>query len=387
MITHWRNPLLLAIIAIMAISLGSQRGLADNAQAAYRLRPGDTLQIAAPGEPTYSGAFLIGTEGAIVFPEGVVGPVRVAGLTLGEAQSALAKALAEYLKDPLITLSLSKFRVAVAGEVKTPGSYEMTAGETVMEAVTRAGGTLRDPALVRIELKRASGEKLLLEPREFLRNGDVSQNLILQPGDEALVGTGGLGDEYKVSGAVKSPGAYPFWKDAPPRALDALQTAGRWTEEANPRKALLIKKDGRQLPLDLLALDSKPAEAGNLLLEPGDEVFVPRKNLQISVQGGVNNPGEYLIEEGTTFLQAIGKAGGPRNDALLKECAVVRTRPQYARISVDLEKVLRQGDMQANPVVQDGDVLWVAERENKGPKRDGFAIFRDIVGPLLWLAF
>jgi len=253
-----------------------------------------------------------------------------------------------------------------------------------MDAINRAGGAKREIALARVELTRATEEKILLEPQGFLEKGDNSQNLLLQPGDEVLVGRSELGEEYKVSGAVKFPGSYPVSRTQPPRLFDALEAAGRWTEEADPRRALLIRKDGGQTTIDLSALDSQPGNILNLPLAAGDEIFVPRKTTQITVQGGVNNPGEYLVEESTTFLQAVGKAGGLKSDAILKECVLVRAKPQGKWLQVDLEKVLRKGDMKANPVVQDGDMLWVAEREPARPRRDAWDVIRNTIAPVLW---
>ena len=379
---------ILLLTAAMLLGLLAQPWSAAGDEATapgYRLRPGDTLEVTVSGEPSYSGPFLLDSTGTIIFADGSAGTITVAGLSPAEAQDRIQQKLAEYLRDPVVAVRVSKFRVLVSGEVQNPGSYEINAGETVMDAITRAGGAKREVALAVVELRRASGETLLLEPRTFLETGEESQNRLLQPGDEILVGPSGRGDEYKVTGAVKLPGVYPLPRTQPVRVVDAIEAAGRWAEDADPRRAMLIKHDGTQLTVDLAALSSQPGNPGNTLLEAGDEIFVPRKTVQITVQGGVNQPGEYMVEEGTTFMQALGKAGGPKNTAILKQCVLVHSKPQNSWTQVDLEKFLKKGDMGANPMVQDGDILWVAEREGPKQGQSFFDIMRNTVGPLIWL--
>ena len=60
-----------------------------------------------------------------------------------EAKTQLIQTLSQYLREPMVSLRISKFRIGVAGDVKNPGSYETTAGETVMDAILRAGGANR----------------------------------------------------------------------------------------------------------------------------------------------------------------------------------------------------------------------------------------------------
>jgi len=371
----------LAVFLLPLNAFGAQSDSSD-----YRLRPGDTLEIIVSGEQAYSGSFPLATDGTVLFSDEVVGKVALGGRTPEEAKVQLVQTLSQYLKDPIVSLRISKFRVSVAGDVKNPGSYETTAGETVMDAILRAGGANREVSLNMVEVQRAAGTKALLDLRDFLNKGGASNNLILQPGDEVLVGKSQTGQDYKVFGAVKFPSSYPLWKEQPTRISQAIEAAGHWTEDADPRLATLTKKDGRQSTIDLSVLAARPGDPNDVVLEPGDEIFVPRKALRILIQGAVNRPGDYLVEDGTTFFQAVGKAGGLKNSAILKDCCVVRGKQQDQWVKVDLTKFLNKGDMKANPAVQDGDTLWVAEQgANSPPKRDALGVIGTILQPLLWL--
>jgi protein involved in polysaccharide export with SLBB domain len=273
--------------------------LAQAQVSAYQLRPGDTLEIVVAGEPTYSGTFLVGADGSILFSDEAVGKVMVAGETVEGMAVKLKNTLSQYLKNPMVSLRISKFRAAVAGGVKNPGSYEMAAGDTAMDAVARAGGPVLGMGEVLIQIKPAVGEPTQIDPN----SAAGPQNLMLQPGDEVIVGAKGTGEGVG-------------------------------------------------------------------------------KTISVTIQGAVNNPGQYSVEEGSTFFQALVKANGPRGTADLKKCSIIRTKPSNAMVSVDMDKYLKKGDAGANPLVQEGDVLWVAEKGESRPKQNVFDLLRT-VAPLL----
>lgn len=82
--------------------------------------------------------YLVDIEGNIDYP--VLGKVKLVGLTVQEAQDLFKEKLSLYLKDPIINIRISNFRVSVLGEVQSPGMYEVS-GEriTILEAIALAG--------------------------------------------------------------------------------------------------------------------------------------------------------------------------------------------------------------------------------------------------------
>ena len=395
-------PLLASLLLIILLSPGyaaeppAAPGTASPAQV-YRLRAGDTLDITVTGEPTYSGTFVIGAGGGVVFADGVTGEIPVAGLTLGEAKLKISKRLSEYVRHPMVSLQISKFRISVTGEVLKPGSYEMTAGQTISDAIANAGGTKRELIYMKISLLRASGEEIAIEPQSFLGGGNASQNLPLLPGDVIAVGRGipgapGGGD-YKAVGEVLSPGSYYFSKNQQPRIYDLYNAAGRCTPDADACAAKLRKQNGNVIPVNLMVINDQPNDPNNLPLEPGDELSVPRMTTHISIQGGVSKPGDYVVGSGTTFMAALAKAGGWTANANLKECAIVRgamgpvgtggVAAQRQVIKVNLESVIKKGDISADPPIQNGDMLVVTSKDPNGKtflQRVG-----EVLGPLSWI--
>ena len=339
---------------------------------AYRIQPGDTLGVTVLGVAEYSGSFTVRADGTILLPDDMVGPVAVGGCTEKEATNLLTARIGEYVKDPSLILTISRFKVAVVGQVKAPGQYDVSSGNRLTDAVDRAGGA-KDPTrdLTRVYVQKVSGEERQYSLRDFRELGDSEQNPLLEPGDRVSVGKPLAGErgEYKVSGAVAKPGSFPLDDRDQLRVSDAVREAGRWTEDGNPRKARLVRKDGTRLTLDLTGVDMDPGSDENVVLKDGDELFVPRNALVVNVLGGVKKPGQFHVAAGTTVMEVIALAGGLEENAILSGCAIVRNEPKPTRIAVDLERLVKQGDLTHNPVVEDRDIVFVpAKPTAKGGK-------------------
>lgn len=341
-------------------------------ESAYRIQPGDTITVTVLGVAECSGAYVVRPDGTVLLQDEMVGTIPVGGCTENEAAAAVTARIGEYVKEPSVLLTISRFKVAVVGEVRQPGQYELGSGARLMEAVERAGGVKDEKKdLGRVYLTKASGQEERFNLRDFREKGDTSQNPLVEPGDRISVGktVGSKEGEYKVSGAVAKPGTYQLDESEETRVSDAVKEAGRWTQDANPKAAQLLRKDGTKRTIDLTRLDADPAGDDNALLQEGDQLFVPRNTTVVNVLGGVKKPGQYNVPPGTTLLEAISLAGGLEENAILKECAVVRSGPKPVRIAANLERLTKQGDMTQNPVMEDRDVVFVPVRP--APKEGG----------------
>ncbi|HVZ30862.1 MAG TPA: polysaccharide biosynthesis/export family protein [Polyangiaceae bacterium] len=109
----------------------------------YTLGAGDTFEVTVYGEEDLSGKYRIAEDGTINFP--LVGRIAVGGKPPGEIANSIQTALLEknILRDPHVSvfmLEQTSKHVALAGSVAKPGSYPLTAGMTVIDAISAAGG-------------------------------------------------------------------------------------------------------------------------------------------------------------------------------------------------------------------------------------------------------
>ena len=83
---------------------------------------------------------------------------------------------------------------------------------------------------------------------------------------------------------------------------------------------------------------------------------------KVLVLGEVQRPGVYVSEGGSRLLEIVARAGGPTNDAKLKNVALIRPATETSpplRAVVNLERALKSGVLDQNPPVQRGDVIYV----------------------------
>ncbi len=114
----------------------------------YLLGPGDRLRIDIFNVQEYSGEYQVLVDGTLNLP--LVGTVSVQGMTLSQASAELSTRYVQYLRRPIITLSILATRpikLAIAGEVNRPGTYiggaAPTGGgdvPTVTRLIQQAGG-------------------------------------------------------------------------------------------------------------------------------------------------------------------------------------------------------------------------------------------------------
>ena len=102
----------------------------------YVLGPGDQLIIDVYGDTQKSESLTVSPDGDVTVPD--YGPVHVSGLTVAAAQSRIRSRLGSYYASSEIKVALGQTRtilVNVMGEVKTPGTYTVSAFATVFHAL------------------------------------------------------------------------------------------------------------------------------------------------------------------------------------------------------------------------------------------------------------
>lgn len=110
---------------------------------AYRLYPGDEVEIIVFSAPELTRTVTVGPDGRIAMP--LIGAVPAAELTADELRENLVAAYARHLRMPEVSVTPQTYasrQVFVGGEVARPGIYEMPAQIDAFQAVALAGGFL-----------------------------------------------------------------------------------------------------------------------------------------------------------------------------------------------------------------------------------------------------
>lgn len=100
----------------------------------------DTIVVDVRNQPTLSGEFVVGDAGVYRHP--TLGTINVEGRTAVAVAADLQERLKDLLVKPEVAVSIIRtapVRVNVVGEVRTPGSYELVRGRSVVAALAAAG--------------------------------------------------------------------------------------------------------------------------------------------------------------------------------------------------------------------------------------------------------
>ncbi len=270
------------IVILMAPPAGAQ--LTD-----YVIGPQDSLAITVWNQADLGGTYTVETDGTFAFP--LVGRVPAGGLTIREFEAELIRLLADgFFNTPQVTVAIEDYRsqrIFIVGEVRTPGTYPLTGGMTLIEALASAGSTTAT----------ASNEALVVQKVRRPPHGPA--DLTTEAGGD---GSGG------------------------PTLPDEAQDT-----------------DANVITVDIEALQSG-GPAQNVALRDGDTIFVARAET-IFVFGEVTAPGEFPIRRATTVLQALALAGGVTEFGATNRVRIIRViNDEQQEIKVKLNDFVEAGD-------------------------------------------
>jgi protein involved in polysaccharide export with SLBB domain len=359
-------------------SPGSPAAGEHQAPASYVFVPGDVIDITVSSHQGYDRTITIPPDGRIQFPS--VGEFKAAGLTMAQLAARLQEGLNAELVDPKVAVSLKELnkqavrRVSVLGAVKTPGVFELKEHSTPAELLAAAGGPTPVADLRRITVTRAdAGKQVIVDLSGAARTGNGSNNLVMEPGDLIRVPEGAA-PAVMVLGEVVKPGSYELQGEM--RLLNALSLAGGPTPKADLHRVTLTRAgQATQQTVDLqeLLTNGGPDNpSANVQLQPGDAVILPESERKYYVLGEVNKPEAYPLKPNDHLLDAITTAGGSSHEAELSQVMLIRKddKGQPVAHAIDLNRMMKQGNMAGNDALQQGDIVFVPSRRQKRPLAD-----------------
>lgn len=271
-----------ALVVFVLLALSPGLAVAQTAAATdYLVGPQDILSITVWDQSDLSGKFTVEADGGFSFP--LVGRVQAGGLTLRQVEAQLKKQLADgYFKNPQLTVTIDTYRsqkVFIVGEVRAPGTYNLTGDMSLIEALSRAGSTTPNAStevlIVRgREGKGATGptvpdpaarQNAIRVDLKELQSGALRHNVALKDGDTIFVPRA---ETVYVFGQVKNPGAYALQtKDT--TVLQALSLAGGVTDRGSTARIKIVRLvNGNKTEAKVKLSD---------VVQPGDTIIVPER--------------------------------------------------------------------------------------------------------------
>ena len=309
-----------------------------------------------------------------VAPDGIItldgfGPIQVSGLTVAQANNRIKQKLGKRYSSSSIRLSVGQthtIMVNVVGEVKTPGTYTLSAFATVFNALYMAGGIGDLGTLRNIKVYRGGTLISTVDVYDFLRRGHLSGNVRLADNDVIVVGPYEM--LAQVSGKVKRPMFYEMKRGESLGTL--ISYAGGFAGDAYTRSVRVRRKTGRQYSI----FNVNEFDMRNFRVADEDSVSVdsviPRYENMVEIKGAVFRPGMYEVGGRINSVRELVEAADGLTEVAFAPHAVLHRKKADRTlevISVDIDGILT-GRI-ADVPLQNEDVLFIPTKTEAQEQR------------------
>jgi len=233
--------------------------------------------------------------------------------------------------DMLLPMAQQRKRVRIEGEVVRPGEYVMPNESTLADALRLAGGLTSSAFLYGAEFSRQSVRVTQQQNYErALRDleTDLTRSASTTRTSTADEAAGQAANTQSTSRLIER--------------LRAVKPTGR--------VVLQLPPSGGQLP--------------EVLVEDGDQLYIPPRPTSVGVFGSVFNTGSYLYAAGRGVIDYLNLAGGSTRGADDSSIFVIRANGSVVSSLEGGNWLNRRGalkDLKAEP----GDTIFVPEEMNK----------------------
>jgi polysaccharide export outer membrane protein len=160
----------------------------------YVIGPGDVLDIFVWRNTDLTRQMPVRPDGRIAMP--LVGDTVAVGKTPAVLASELQDKLKAFIQDPLVTVIPTSFvglftrQIRVIGEASQPRALPYRSSMTVLDVMIEVGGLTRYADGDRAVLVRQTGaqqQSYRVRLDSLVRDGDITQNVDMQPGDILII--------------------------------------------------------------------------------------------------------------------------------------------------------------------------------------------------------
>lgn len=194
--TRWISAALVAASASGCGSVGAYPpapAKVDAPDLRYQIGPLDTLNVVVWRNPELSATVTVRPDGYVSTP--LVPELKAAGRTPSDVSGEIEKALAKYIRDPVVSVVVSGFQgvyadqIRIVGEAAKPQSVPYRRNMTLLDVMIQAGGLTDFADGNGAVLVRGSenGKQYSVRLKDLLKRGDISANAAVLPGDIIIV--------------------------------------------------------------------------------------------------------------------------------------------------------------------------------------------------------
>lgn len=303
------------------------------------------------------------TDRVLLYREGPEKQLEVVALDLKDILRGAAPDITLKRNDMLVISSVNELEergdVYIGGQVARPGAYPYAANSTVEDLIFQAGGLLEGASTARVDISRRIVDPSATEAtnqlaQEFtvsIENGlavGKGKGFRLKPYDRVEVRRSpGYAPQETVAidGEVLFAGTYTLRKrnerlsEFVTRAgglIDGAYIKGAHLSRRLSESELAARKEALRLAMsnnsenmgDSIAIDkidlsnmynvginlekalANPGSDYDLVLKPGDSLYVPEKQSTVKISGDVMFPNAVIYEPGKKLSHYINQAGG-----------------------------------------------------------------------------
>lgn len=278
--------------------------------------------------------------------------------------------------------------IKVEGEVNRPGLCTLSTNMTVIDALIYAGGFDRKAYKKSVDVYRIDKNstdslckvfKVEL-PDSFSYLDEKVRNFLLEDRDRIVVRIDPSYNEIdivKVTGKIKFQGPYALVHRSV-RFVEIIDRAGGLMPEAF-LEGTQVYRGGKRIVVNFEKAYYQKKENENILLQPGDSIYIPSKPNTVFVTGNVNKPGLLSFVENDRARSYLDRAGGLADSSQ----SVLLTFPNG-----ETRKI---GKHSKGPKVIDGSTIYVTKKpyvdeskKSRGPSvteviRDTLAIITSAI--------
>ncbi|MBU1225237.1 MAG: polysaccharide export protein [Gammaproteobacteria bacterium] len=160
----------------------------------YLIGPGDSVQVFVWRNPEVSGSFPIRPDGKMTM--NLIEDMQASGKTPTQLARDIEKALGKYIQEPIVTVimggGIGPFdqQIRVIGEAAKPQALSFREKMSLIDLMIAVGGITDFAAGNKAYILRAvdgKQERLGVRLEDLLKDGDISANVDMKPGDVLVV--------------------------------------------------------------------------------------------------------------------------------------------------------------------------------------------------------